>query len=364
MRANLLRIQNWYFKHERPISSISLVVGFAFDAIIFTQVNLFWEGVIISSYLAIVAVSIILVHAAENKSSRSTRASKIHFWLINILQFFFGGLLSTFLVSYFRSSTLGAAWPFLLILMIGIIANETLKKHYARLTFQISFFFLALFSFAVYFFPILFHRIGTDVFVVSGFASLAFLWLFLSGLKFLAKENFKRSRFSLTASIITIFLGMNVLYILNLIPPIPLSLKDGGVYHSLYRDADGNYVAEAEAQSWLHFLYPSPDFHFVPGDTVYAYSAVFSPGQFKTTIIHNWQKYDAPAKTWVTVNRITLPVSGGRNGGYRTYSVKDDVEEGDWRVNVETIGGQVIGRLRFTAIIVGTKPVLETIIKK
>jgi hypothetical protein len=210
---------------------------------------------------------------------------------------------------------------------------------------------------------VLFHRIGADIFLLSGLASLIFLWLFISGLRFFARENFKKSRFSLTASILSIFITLNALYFFNFIPPIPLSLKDGGIYHSLYRDAEGNYVAGTEKSGWLSFIYPTVDFHTVSSDPAYAYSAVFSPGLFKTTIIHNWQKYDESAQRWIMVNRITLPVAGGRSGGYRTYSVKDDITPGTWRVNVETSRGQIIGRLRFKVIAVDTEPVLKTIIK-
>ena len=164
-------------------------------------------------------------------------------------------------------------------------------------------------------------------------------------------------------SIFSIFLAMNILYFFNLIPPIPLSLKDGGIYHSLYRDARGNYVVESEDTGWFGFLSPHENFHTAAGEPVYAYTSIFSPSFFNTGIIHEWQRYDEQTRVWTTVNRIILSVTGGRNGGYRTYSVKNNLLPGPWRVNVETSRGQIIGRLRFKVITVDTNPALETIIK-
>ena len=39
---------------------------------------------------------------------------------------------------------------------------------------------------------------------------------------------------------------------------------------------------------------------------------------------------------------------GGRDGGYRGYSIKNDVTAGKWRVNVKTGDGKLIGRVGFT----------------
>jgi hypothetical protein len=42
-----------------------------------------------------------------------------------------------------------------------------------------------------------------------------------------------------------------------------------------------------------------------------------------------------------------MPVSGGREGGYRGSTVKQRVAPGDWRVDLETAHGQIIGRVSF-----------------
>lgn len=363
MRIFITNARDWYARYERPISSVSLIGGFVFDALTLKRVDFFWENLWVVAHLLIVALCIILINRQEEGDMDYKDPARAHFWYINILQFFFGGLLSTYLVFYFRSATLSAAWPFLLLLGLAFWANESLKKYYARLTFQISLFFLSLLAFAVYIVPVLLHQIGPDVFMVSGLASMLALWLFLRGLGFSTGKRLITSRVSLIVSILGIFFATNLLYFFNLIPPIPLSLKEAGIYHSLVASGPGNYTMQYEDGGWRDYFKLHPTFHTVFGETAYAYSSIFSPAQFETNIIHEWERYNATTNQWTTVSRVKLSALGGNEGGYRTYSILQNIAPGDWRVNVETENGQVIGRMRFEVVAVGAKPTLKTLIK-
>jgi hypothetical protein len=133
MKKPFAYLRDLYARFERPISSLSLVGGFVFDALTLTRVDQFWENFWVLGHLFVVAVSIVLINLLEEEGVDPTDASKAHFWLVNILQFTFGGILSTFLVFYFRSATILVSWPFLLNLAAAIIANERFKRHNARL---------------------------------------------------------------------------------------------------------------------------------------------------------------------------------------------------------------------------------------
>lgn len=360
----IARARNWYARFERPISSISLVGGFMFDALALRRVDEFWENFWVIIHLLVVAVFIVLLDREENEGMNVKDPAQAHFWFVNILQFTFGGLLSTFLVFYFRSGTFWVSWPFFLILTVAFVANESFKRHYARLDFQISLFFLSLFSFMIFLVPVVLHAIGPGMFLLSGAASLCVLMSFLVLLGIFAKEKFRRGGKTLFVSIAAIFIAMNVLYFLNLIPPIPLSLKDAGMYHSLVRNTAGDYVVQGEdTGGWLSYFSPQEDFHASSYDTVYAYTAIFSPTSLNTDIVHEWQRYDRTAGAWITVSRIDLSLIGGREGGYRTYSTKTGITQGEWRVNIMTPRGEVLGRVPFTVTFVDTAPALTTSIK-
>jgi len=351
-----------YARFERPISSASLLGGFAFDAVMLKRVDTFWDNFWIVAHLAVVAICIILVNRTENQGADPKDPSKAHFWFINTLQFFFGGLLSTFLVFYFRSGSLRVSWPFFLILGAAFLANERLKRHYARLTFQLSFFFLSLFCFTIFILPVVVHAIGSLIFLLSGAVSLALIYLFHRLLRFVAGQDLATTRRTLYTCIAAIFVTINVLYFLNLIPPLPLSLQDASVNHAITRNADGNYTVQSEDPGALHYFRLTEIFHATPGAPVYAYSAIFSPTLLNTKIVHAWQYYE-PNRGWTTMSRVELPVRGGRGGGYRTYSVRAGITAGAWRVNVESPSGALLGRLRFNVVLQPSDPPLITQLK-
>src|ERR1700689_3664406 len=102
------RVRDWYSRFERPISSISLIGGFVFDALTLRRVDLFWDNLWIVGHLVIVTTCAIWLNLLDNTADEhgvrpEEDPQKLHFWLVNVMQFFFGGILSTYLVFYFRS---------------------------------------------------------------------------------------------------------------------------------------------------------------------------------------------------------------------------------------------------------------------
>jgi hypothetical protein len=367
IKASLSAAGNWYRQFERPISSLSLIGGFVFDALTLKRLDMFWENFWVVVHLIVVAACIILINRMHERIDSTdggdTGSAERHFWWLNILQFFFGGILSTFLVFYFRSATLAVSWPFLLILLAAFFANESFRKQYEQLSFQICLFYLSLFLFAIYMVPVLIHRIGSLIFLLSGFTSLGLLVGFVVVLKYFAREEITSTKGILFVAISGMYLVMNVLYFFNFIPPIPLSLRDAGIYQSIAKQPDGNYLVQGEDQGPLRFLKFHENIHVPPGAPLFAYSAVFSPTALSTDIVHEWQWYNARSGRWVRESRVDLPVAGGRDGGYRTYSMIKGVMPGLWRVNVETPTGQVLGRLRFYVVAVEEESALQTEIK-
>jgi Protein of unknown function (DUF2914) len=130
------------------------------------------------------------------------------------------------------------------------------------------------------------------------------------------------------------------------LPPLPLALADKGVFHFVKKT--GNvYEAEGEPQSWLDRYLKSPVLHIAPGQPVYVYSAVFAPIALSTTITHRWQHYNRIRHKWQTISRVSFRINGGRDGGYRGYTIQHKVWGGDWRVDVDNADGRIIGRIPF-----------------
>lgn len=348
-----------YEKYERQVSAVSLLFGFVIDSLTLQNIDALWENLWIVVNLFLVAFIIILLNRKAEPIEEGTWK---HFWLFNTLQFSFGALLGSFFIFYFRSATLATAWPFLLIILVSMIANEIVQKKYAVLAVQISFLYLSLFSFSIFLLPLVIHNIGPMIFIASGFLSLFAVWLYSLVLKRFARERFKSSRTLIKKSVLAIFILFNVLYFTGLIPPIPLALKDAGIFHSVSRNQDGDYVVSREERGFLDYFRLREKVSWTSGDSLYAYSAIFSPAKFDVEIAHEWQ-YKDEELGWQTATKIPLFLVGGRGDGFRTYSTKSNLFPGLWRVNVVTPRGSLIGRITFRVVSIDDPLNLEDSIK-
>jgi hypothetical protein len=353
------RIKQFLEKNERPISSFALLFGFVFDSLTLRRVDLLIENLIFLGYLLLVSLCIFLLNLAETGKFNGRFAARIHPWLSITIQFALGNLFSGFTVFYFRSSSIGASWPFLLFLVGLMIANERLKKQYERLIFQTGTLFIALFSYSIFIVPVVLGRLSEWIFILSGIVSLILITLFILLIKRFSPERVKQSRVGLATTVLGIYAVITMFYFTNILPPIPLALKEVGVYQNLTR-AGAAYVLTGEQLTWFEEFFNRQTVHIKPGQKLFVYSAVFSPTKLSTEIVHDWQYYNETTGKWTSMSEIRFPISGGRDGGYRGYSLKSALQEGKWRVNVENSRGQVIGRTSFKVIYSDQTPELVT----
>jgi len=334
-KGRYLALRNWYEKYERHIGTASLFTGFIFDSLTLQRIDAWRENLWIALNLLVSATCVVLLNRKEAADPER------HFWIYTILQFSFGSMLGAFFIFYFQSSTIAVSWPFLLILIFAMLANELFQRKYARLVLQVSFLYLSIYTFLIFLVPIVLHRIGGVAFLLSGILSLTIVWLYF---RLLGRAIWK--------PVLVIFVAMNVLYFANIIPAIPLSLKDAGIYHGISRMGDGSYmvVDEEDGNGMFQFLRMNDSVHWLSGDTLYAYNAIYSPAKLNTSVIHEWQYFDEGEGRWVTASRIPLSLTGGRLQGFRTYSSKSNLSYGNWRVNVTTESGQFIGRIKFELV--------------
>jgi hypothetical protein len=346
------KIFNLIKKYERLFSALGLISGIILTPFALTRVDMPIENIWIVIHLLIAILGIIVLNYYENRVLKGKSAEKhkeiVHFWFTILIQFAYGNLFTTYIVFYFRSAVLSFAWPFLLLIFVLLIGNEIWKKHYHILTLQLTTLFLAVYMFVIFGLPVLLKRIGDDVFIWSGIYSLLFIFIFSLVLIGFTKEKFAKSKKGLIFSILGTYLIMNGMYFLNIIPPIPLSLKTAGVYHEFSKNSAGNYVGYEEKVDWKNFFVEYPIFHRLNNEPVYVFGAVFSPAKLNTKIYHKWQYFDVTDKKWKDSMTLEISIVGGREGGYRIYSSKEAVFPGLWRVDVLNINKQIIGRLKFS----------------
>ncbi len=351
----------WYMRY---ISPLALIAGFFADnLILLRRVDVWTSHALLFSYLVLAALCIVVLNLITTGRIRAAWVLKITPLIPVVAQFAFGGLFSGYLSLYSRSASFPLSWIFVLLVAALLIGNERFVRQYMKFSFQMSMFFAVLFSFLIFFLPVIFRSLGPWMFVASGLVSLGIITLFLRFIGYLMPELLKRERTRIARIIAVIFVIFNILFFSNAIPPLPLALKAAGIYHSVERTQDGVFHLGAESQPWYWEYVPHEVvFHHTPGGIAYAYSAVFAPSGISTVILHEWQRYDAPTGEWLTRATVRYPIIGGRDGGYRGYSFIKDISEGKWRVNVITQYGQLIGRISFTVVDVDV-PVPQTDLK-
>lgn len=87
---------------------------------------------------------------------------------------------------------------------------------------------------------------------------------------------------------------------------------------------------------------------FPADEPVYCFTAVFAPVSLNTTVYHHWYFRARHDRPFTHADRIPVRISGGREGGYRAYTFKQRLDSGEWRVDVESEDGRVIGRVAVT----------------
>ena len=350
-------------RYERHISTAAFALGFLFDNLTLTRVDAPLTVWALGTHLSLAALGIFLFQVCESGFFRLRLFLRLGTLLPLAIQFSFGALANGFFIFFSRSGTLATSYPFLLFLAALLIGNEILRTRYAQLVFQLSVLFVMLLSFSALFVPVFWGRMGAGIFLTSVAFALLVFRLFLIALSWIAGERLRLRRRAVFATVMSIAAFFTVLYFWNIIPPIPLSLKHIGVYHAVERKG-GDYRASFEREkSFFLFETESHTFHARAGEPVYVFSSVFAPTKLETTIFHEWSSYNAGEGKWRLASRIPFAIVGGRDEGYRVWSMKAEATPGLWRVDVATARGQIVGRLTFDVVISGTAPKLTTVLR-
>ena len=350
----------WARRHERQISALSLAGGFAFDSATFGRIDHAVTQAVFIVYLLVAGISIAVLHVLESRPDGRKPSDKTRTILVAITQFALGCLLSGFCVFYIRSASITSSWPFLLAMAAIFIGNEYMRRYHSRLVFAALLFFFTLYSYAILLVPVVIGRIGHIPFLISGAIAMLIFFFFMRALAQLGHERYRSARMQVLAGMVLITIFLNAAYFLRLLPPLPLVLTDAGVYHEVKRaGADFQAQQEEEPPEWQALFGTHAIMHVQKGAKLYLYNAVFAPRGLRTRIVHDWQ-WLQPGKGWVSQQRISVPITGGREDGFRYYTTKSSPRPGQWQVNIQTFDGRAVGRVRFAVEEQAVPPALGT----
>lgn len=334
----------------RHINTLLFIGGFIFDLLILPEaghVATIWIGLL---YLSIIGFSILCREWVISRNTATKWEQKMFSLLTFSIAYFSGSALSFVCVYALRSAIFAVSWPLLLLLFLCVLANELVSSHHFRITLDIGVFLIALFFFIVFNMPILLKVQNDMTFLMSTGVAIGVSLFFVYVLSFASESAQEESSRSYALAFgIPMFIGM--LYFLNVIPAVPLSLTEADVYHNVTRSEEGVFRGTKESDTRILSSFRTSMYHISSGDNgVYFFSAVGAPAQLTAPLSHVWEYYDPVTKVWQEKAVISFTLAGGRENGYRAYSHKENVTEGLWRVTVKVDDKRIVGRVKFTIV--------------
>ena len=329
--------------------TIAFLGGFVTDILWLNKVDSVLDNATLLFYVFLATVSILLLYAGiavrfgDKWSLRARNLAPI------TMQYSFGGLFSGMLIFYGHSGVILASWPFLILFVSGMVANEILNKREEKLVFNLTSYFIGIFSYLVLGISVLTGLMGPLVFVGSGIIALSLVYFLVRFLKRLIPRYVELKLRAIVFSILSAFVILNTLYFTNIIPPIPLSLKEITIAQSVVRFGTGEFEITYEKFRWWNVQsYLQTTFHPSDVGAVSCFTRVFAPTRIKTDIFHVWEFKNHETNSWQEHFKLSYPITGEAVDGYRGYTSVQSFRDGVWRCSVTTARGQILGRKVFT----------------
>jgi hypothetical protein len=329
-------------RHHAPVAA--LLIGLVWDSLTLGRPDGIFDNAVLLTYLVIAGIGILHI------SYRRERGRLPALWVPTLVQFAFGNLTSGLFVLYNISATIAGSWPFLLLLVGMLVGNELIKERYAQLRFNISVYYILLLAYLILIVPVLARDVGPEIFLQSSVVSLLCIGTFVMAVWLLAPITTYNSRAEIIAAVSVILVTFNTLYFSNTIPPVPMALRDMGIFHEVTRNNDA-YNTRYVQPAWYEPLERSDDVVYLgAGGAAYCFSSVFAPPGIVADIVHAWRVKDPESGEWKSRTRVPFAIVGGRDAGFRGFSTKKNLEPGTWQCRIETDWGALIGQRTFEVV--------------
>lgn len=328
---------------KKSLEGIPMAAGFLLDVFTLGRIDQLWSLCLQAIYLSLIFIFLWLERIPEE------RRKVQFFWKYYdfLLQFCYGGLLSGYSIFYFKSASSLLVVLFAVILFLLMVVNESKTFHALRFPIRHVLASLCLTSFMVYLIPIVFHWMNLFSFLISVSASyFGYMWFVDKTHKELTWKDEPKKQRAWWGGMVPITFA--VLYFFKLIPPVPLSCSELGVYHAVKRTGD-TYELSYTRPAWRFWESGDQTFLYRDGDRVNIFTSVFAPSNLKHKIQIRWEKKDAYG-SWQTTDVIPIAINGGRDQGYRGVANKQNTQPGKWRVRIETEDGRELRRLKFEIV--------------
>lgn len=357
--APLLRL----WQRARPVAMVAwFFAGVIWYAVSLTRIDRIRDNAVLAGYLATLAVLVAVEQQVESWPERWPRLTRRYAWISAAVQFLFGSLWTAYLVFYTRSASWGPSAAFVVALAVVVVGNELLHQRLRARWLRIAMLSAVTWAFLLFFVPVVTGWYSPHLGLIALVGSVALSGLVTIGATWgLDAVSAQRGRHLVVAVGVAAVLA--TVERAGLVPPVPLAALEIGIFHDVAARADDAAPVGRSRTVWLSYDDPGPwrrlwidddtTFLWRPGDAAWCFTAVFVPTGMAMHLWHRWQRWD-PSVGWVDTDRIDVSragsFEGGAERGFRTWSRKQALTAGAWRVLVEDDRGREIARTRFDVV--------------
>lgn len=338
-------------KHHLAFEVAFFFAGFLFDVVLLHRIDSKPLLMHQALYLGLSALLIFWDHRIlVSGKEPAGLVGKIASYRLWVMHFFLGTLLNAFMVFYFRASSGVLAFAFLVALAGLIVANELPRFRAKGPIVRVMLLSFAVTSFMAYLIPVLWGELRAWQYIFSvlvGTGATFGLWKLFTRFTHDPNWTFQRAvlpGFALQGVLL-------LLYLVNVVPPVPLSLKEIAINSAVTprRDAEGmHYVLQYQPapfyQPWRH---ERATLTLPAGAKAWAFARIFAPAKFQDHVLFAWE-YDDPKNGWTPRGKpYQSRLSGGTDEGFHTFAYSTLGKPGTYRVRVLAADGREIGRKTF-----------------
>ena len=338
-------IRAFIHRNEKKLDLAFFVGGFIFDVAMIEAPDALSSILQQVFYLVVIAA---LIHFEMLFRMHKWRPGKwirkVWTWRTLLLHFSLGNLLNLYSLYYIKSASFFSSLIFLFLMIGFILANELPMVKGAKVSAKVALYAICLFSFFSTIFPIIFGFVSWLPFT---FAVVATVLVFALQTKLMLRTVTDRALLNkaMLAPGIAVMGVFVLFYTLGWIPPVPLSVREQGIYHQIEK-RDGKFLLSFEKSWWKPWQTSDVDFKAEVGDKIYFYAQIYSPTRISDQVVIRWLQKNAKGD-WVSSDAIPLNIHGGRTEGFRGFAFKGNYTPGEWQVRVETSSGIEISRHYF-----------------
>ncbi len=338
-------------QHHLAFEVAFFFAGFLFDVVLLHRIDSTPLLVHQGTYLLLTSLLVAWDHhlsvVGKEPEGFLGKVASYRLW---VMHFFLGTLLNAFAVFYFRASSGLYGALFMVTLAAIIIANELPRFRSQGPVVRVALLSFAVTSYLAYLLPVLYGELRVWHYLVAvalGVGATVGLWQVFTRLTTDPTWTFRRA----VAPGLSVQVALLLLYFLEVVPPVPLSLKHIGLYHSVEvakSEHGRHYRLKFEAPpAWQFWKRTRSLLQVGPGDKAWAFVSIFAPTRFHDRVTFAWD-FDDPQRGWVPWGKpFSTSLTGGNEEGFRTFAYTTPLHSGAYRVRVLTADDREIGRESF-----------------